>query len=174
MKLVKSLSVAALVLVAMGAGMLTQRYLDGARQASGRPGDKRIDFAMTDVDGKTRRLSEWDGKVILVNFWATWCPPCLREIPGFVQLQAEYGSRGLEIVGVAVDDHDTVRQFVREHGINYPVLVGDEDGSVSRQYGNDMGALPYSILIDRHGRIVETRRGVFPFPEAEKAIKALL
>ena len=170
----KPLVVVVVIVLAVVAGVLTQHYVDGASQAPSVLGQKRIDFTMADIDGRPRHLSEWDGKIILVNFWATWCPPCQEEIPGFVQLQSEYGKQGLQIVGVAVDEVDAVRKFVRDHGMNYPVLVGDEDGNLSREYGNDMDALPYSILIDRQGKIVETRRGIFSSAEVETAIKPLL
>ena len=174
MKAFKALAVIVVVVLALVAGVFARHYLGGGGGASSLLGQKRINFTMADIDGKSRQLSEWDGKVILINFWATWCPPCQREIPGFVQLQSEYGKRGLQIVGVAIDDRDAVREYVHEHGMNYPVLVGDEDGSLSRRYGNDMDALPYTILIDRQGRIVQTRRGGFPHAEAEAAIKPLL
>ena len=109
----KPLVVVVVIVLAVVAGVLTQHYVDGASQAPSVLGQKRIDFTMADIDGRPRHLSEWDGKIILVNFWATWCPPCQEEIPGFVQLQSEYGKQGLQIVGVAVDEsrhHGVVRE----------------------------------------------------------------
>jgi peroxiredoxin len=167
-----SRSVAIVAALAVVAGIFFRHYFVGRSPSV--IGRDRIDFTMADIDGKPRHLSEWDGKVLLVNFWATWCPPCREEIPGFIKLQSQYGAKGLQIIGVAVDDRDAVRKFVHEHGMNYPVLVGDEDGTLSREYGNDIGALPYTILIDRHGRIIATHRGLFALNEAETAIRPLL
>jgi len=92
--------------------------------------------------------------------WSTWCPPCRREIPTFVDLQQEFGSRGLAVIGIAIDQPDKVRQFVKDFGVPYVNLLGDEGGTeVSFDYGNRMGSLPYSAIIDRQGSIVYTHLG---------------
>ncbi|RMG58086.1 MAG: TlpA family protein disulfide reductase [Gammaproteobacteria bacterium] len=117
----------------------------------GRP---RPDFSLPDLDGQQHGIGEWDGKVVLLNFWATWCPPCQKEIPDFMQVRKELGDRGFEVVGVAIDQHDAVADYVDGLGIPYPILQGEADAAeVARRYGNSLGGLPYSVIIDREGRI---------------------
>jgi peroxiredoxin len=116
-------------------------------------GQRRPDFSLPDLEGKLTSISRWDGQVVLVNFWATWCPPCRKEIPGFAELLAHYGKRGFQVIGVAIDRPKAVAQFTGELGIDYPQLVGRAAGAVTDRYGNQQGALPYSVLIDRKGVI---------------------
>ncbi len=133
------------------------------------------DFSLFDADGQQRRMSEWQGKVIVINFWATWCPPCREEIPAFVELQEQYANDGLQFVGVALQEAEEVRDFLEEFNVNYPSLVGTEDViKVAKKLGNDIGALPYTVIIDRHGIISFTHRGPLLKSEAETAIQALL
>lgn len=159
-------------LLALTAGFLINRYVNGANPSALR--QPHIDFALPDLDGKTHHLGEWDGKIIIVNFWATWCPPCRKEIPDFVQLQEKYGTVGVQFVGVAVDQPEAIRDFIRTQPLNYPILVGDEEGSISKQFGNNIGALPYTAVIDRKGKINVTSRGQFHRADVEAAIKELL
>lgn len=159
-------------LLALTAGFLVNQYVNGASRST--IGQQRVDFTLPDLDGKTHHLSEWDGKIIIVNFWATWCPPCRKEIPDFVQLQEKYGAAGVQFVGVAVDQPEAIRDFIKTQPLNYPILVGDEEGSISKQFGNNIGALPYTAVIDRTGKINVISRGQFHRAEAETAIKELL
>ncbi|MGB1192801.1 MAG: TlpA disulfide reductase family protein, partial [Pseudomonadales bacterium] len=109
----------------------------------------RPEFTLPDMDGKQRSIKEWDGKYIVLNFWATWCPPCRKEIPEFIELQEKYGDKNLQFIGVAIDDPEAVRQYAFEMGINYPSLIAEVDGvTLAQQYGNRFGALPYSVIID--------------------------
>jgi len=111
-------------------------------------------LSLPDTDGKLRTLKDWPGKWLLVNFWATWCAPCMHEIPALIATQAKYGKSGLQILGVAMDDPEAVRTLMREQGFNYPSLVGDEQvQTVMEQFGNAIGALPYTLLIGPDGVI---------------------
>ena len=113
-----------------------------------------------DLDGQLRNIKEWDGKVILLNFWATWCPPCLKEIPDFIELQKTYGDQGFQIIGIAVDDEQAVREYVTEIGMNYPAMVVESEGvGLAKRYGNGIGALPYTVIIKRDGEISNTIMG---------------
>lgn len=133
------------------------------------------DFSLLDVDGQQRSVSEWQGKIIVINFWATWCAPCREEIPAFVELQEQYGNDGLQFLGIALQEAEEVRDFLKEFNVNYPSLVGSEDViKIAKRLGNDIGALPYTVIIDRNGIISFTRRGPLHKPEAEKVIQALL
>ena len=136
----------------------------------------RPDFALAELDGTIRAVKEWDGKVIAVNFWATWCPPCKREIPSFNALQRELGPAGMQFVGVAVDDRGAVESYTKDTIIDYPVLVGDEAKTiaVAEQYGNATGILPYTVIIDRKGRIAYVQYGELPEELAREVIKSLL
>lgn len=124
-------------------------------------GDRYQDVVLRDLDGRERRFSEWDGTPRLVNFWATWCGPCVEEMPLLAQINREHAGR-LQVIGVALDDPEAVHSFVRELGVDYPVLLdrpGPEDSSAL--YGNTRGVLPYSVLIDGDGRIHAVKRGSF-------------
>lgn len=120
----------------------------------------RPDLAFRDLDGKAHRLSEWDGRLLLLNFWATWCAPCLKEIPLLVEAQQRHGARGLQIVGIAMDDIEPVRRFAERLRMNYPLMAGQaEIGDAMDQLGDQFGAFPFSVLIAPDGRILERISG---------------
>ena len=136
---------------------------------------RRPDFTLPDVDGNKHSISEWDGKIIILNFWATWCPPCRREMPAFIKLQSKYGKQGLQIIGVGIDQKNLVEEFADTIGVNYPILVGQlEATELTKQYGNHYGQLPYTVFIDRKGIIRAIKRGEVKHDFAEKIIQKLL
>lgn len=144
----------------------------GACMADAKPAN--LDFTMPDLDGKDVRLSSFKGKVILLNFWATWCGPCKAEIPGFVELQDEYGKDGLVIVGYSVDDDaPKAKAFADQFKMNYPVLLGLGREDVQDAYGPIWG-IPASFIISRDGRVCQKHLGIAPKAVFEKEIKALL
>ncbi len=119
-----------------------------------------MQLAMPDPVGKQRKMSEWQGKVLLVNFWATWCPPCVAEMPELEALQAERGSKGLQIVGIGIDSPSNIREFSEKHKITYPLLVGGLQGTeVSRSFGNETGGLPFTVLIGTDGMVKQAYMG---------------
>lgn len=116
-----------------------------------------------DGEGASRSLGQFAGKVVVVNFWATWCSPCREEMPGFVKLQSKWEGRGVQFVGLAQDDAAKVAAFGRELGVNYPLwLGGAEVMDFSRRLGNHLGVLPHTVLLDGQGRVLESRIGVYP------------
>ncbi|RMH15802.1 MAG: TlpA family protein disulfide reductase [Gammaproteobacteria bacterium] len=121
----------------------------------------RPDFILPDLQGKMRNISEWQGKVMVINFWATWCPPCVREMPMFVEAQKRFADQGVQFVGVAIDDPDNVKDFVKDFDANYPLLVGGQEATieVAYQFGNEVGILPYTAVVNRKGRIVFAHMG---------------
>jgi thiol-disulfide isomerase/thioredoxin len=135
----------------------------------------RPDFSLPDLNGTLHPASEWDGKVLVVNFWATWCPPCRKELPMFVELQQRYQSAGLQFVGIAIDSKEAVAEFVTKTPLNYPCLVSEDDGvEVARNFGNSIGALPFTAIVDRKGRILRTKPGEFSRAELERLLGSLL
>lgn len=113
-----------------------------------------------DLEGKTRRIGEWRGKVVLCNFWATWCPPCREEIPMLVALSKEMAPKGAQVVGIALDSVAKVRQFATDYKVTYPLLIAGPDGvDLMRASGNKVGGLPYTAFLDRRGRIARRKLG---------------
>ena len=131
------------------------------------------DFTLSDIYGAKKSLSDFKGKVIILDFWATWCPPCKAEIPHFIELYKEYRNQGLEIIGVALDwnAQRVVAPFVQERGINYTVLLGKKD--VTDLYGGIM-SIPTTFIIDRNGGIRKRYIGYKDKEIFEKEIKKLL
>ena len=132
-------------------------------------------FKLKDLEDKVRDVKEWDGKVLMINFWATWCPPCRREMPAFVQLQKKYKDKGFTIIGIALDEKQAVIDFTDPMGVNYPILMAEQEGIVlSKAYGNNLGVLPFTVIIDRKGNIVHRQRTELTFKQVEGMIQPLL
>jgi len=131
------------------------------------------DFTLDSLAGKPVKLSDFRGKAVLLNFWATWCGPCKIEMPWFVELQKQYGPEGLQIVGVAMDDASPkdIAAFAQDMGVNYPVLIGKE--SVGDEYGG-VQFLPESFYIDRNGKVVDKAFGLKGRGEIEDEIKKIV
>ena len=144
-------------------------------QDSAQPVARVTDFRLQDLSGQPRTLADWQGKLVLLNFWATWCPPCRAEIPLFLDVQRRYAGRGLQIVGISVDHPEAVTRFWQEMAIDYPLLLADETTyELMSSYGNRQGGLPYSVLIGPDGRIVATKLGPYHRRELEPLIEQYL
>lgn len=130
-------------------------------------------WTLRDVDGKSVSSADFKGKVVVLDFWATWCGPCRMEIPGFVELQKAYGNKGLAVVGVSLDKEGgrAVKPFMKQFGINYSVVLGDE--KIIRDYGGIEG-IPTTFVIDRQGRIVSKHIGYVDKTQFEREITRLL
>ncbi|MEO8010345.1 MAG: TlpA disulfide reductase family protein [Dokdonella sp.] len=126
-------------------------------------GDLREDLALPDRNGTTRQLSEWDGKLVLLNFWASWCGPCREEMPLLDAARKRHAVRDLEVIGVAAEDAGPALAFLRDHDVSYPILINSPGDAidVSLRFGNYRSVLPYNVLIARDGRIVATKLGNF-------------
>ena len=115
----------------------------------------------SDVSGKPQAISQWKGKLIVVNFWATWCPPCREEMPELSRLQEQYQGLGLVVLGISTDELDKIREFVKENPVSYPLLSGEIDAmNVGQSLGNDKGVLPYTVIIKPDGNIAKTYFGL--------------
>ena len=144
----------------------------GLKELTPRPAPQ---LALPALGGDKFDFKRLRGKVVLVNFWATWCPPCLKEIPGFIRLQEKYGKAGLQFVGISVDNPEAVARFWQDMKINYPLLLADDTTyDLMAAYGNARGGLPYSVLISIDGTIVATRLGAYDEVELENILQPLL
>ncbi len=141
--------------------------------ASGSAQTQAPDFTLQSLDGKTVRLSDFRGKPVVLNFWATWCGPCKIEMPWFVDFQKQYGPAGVQFLGVAMDDASTkeIAEFAESMKVNYPILIGKE--SVGDDYGG-VQFLPETFYIDRNGKVVDKAFGLKGKGEIEDAIKKIL
>lgn len=119
-----------------------------------------MQVSMKDSAGQQRKMSEWQGKVLLLNFWATWCPPCVSEMPELVALQNEWAGKNLQVVGIGIDSPSNIREFAAKHQITYPLLLGGLEGTeLSRQFGNQSGGLPFTLLIAPDGSVRQAYMG---------------
>lgn len=144
---------------ALGLRKLTAEN-DAARGSLiGRPAPE---ITLTDSNGQPQRLSQWRGQLLLVNFWATWCAPCVHEIPLLIDAQARWRERGFQVIGPALDDSAAAATYASQIAVNYPILLGDAQVSEAmKSLGDTLGALPYSVLIGRDGTIIATQHGEF-------------
>lgn len=165
-------------LLALAAGVATRHWLAAdstSTPPAAAPQPAVAEPTLRDLDGRAHTLAEWRGKVVVLNFWATWCGPCREEMPEFVRLQNELGGQGLQFVGVAIDEADAVRGYLKETPVNYPVLMGDEHApDWADKLGNKLAGLPFSVVFDREGRKVHAITGVFKREEILKIVKPLL
>ena len=156
-----------LVLIAAAAAALAAGLYTAGRVAPDLPAPAPSPVAIAlggltlpDLEGKAQALAQWRGKVLVVNFWATWCGPCREEMPEFVKAQRELGPKGLQFVGIGIDDAAKLRQFAQEVGLNYPALVGGYGAlELSKALGNSLMALPFTVVVDRQGQVVHTQLG---------------
>jgi peroxiredoxin len=176
---------AAVAVVAASSGYFVARILSpppgpgriqpAAATAAELLGQRRPDFTLADVTGQAVSADRFDGRVLLVNFWATWCAPCVEEMPMLSQLQRDYAARGFSVVGIALDEPLRAREFAEELGIDYPLLFGLADAMVvGRRYGNNTGMLPYSVLVDASGIIRWTRLGLLDRSQVEIQLASVL
>jgi thiol-disulfide isomerase/thioredoxin len=164
---------AAVTLAAAGGGAAYHLWL--AEGGSPAVAERLYSTRLPDANGNPQLLDQWRGRVLVVNFWATWCAPCREEIPGFVRLQERHGGRGLQFVGIAIDQPGKVADFAREFRINYPLLIGGmESLDLLRQAGNRQAVLPYTVVIDRDGRVASRQPGGLKESRVEELIKPLL
>lgn len=126
-------------------------------------------------DGKPANSDDWRGKVLVVNFWASWCPPCVEEMPTLDKIAQEYASKNVLIVGIGIDSPSNIRQFLEKTPVSYPIMIGGLDGSaLAKQMGNAQGALPYTVIINAKGKSVFTKLGKISEEELKKAINSAL
>jgi thiol-disulfide isomerase/thioredoxin len=168
------LMIVAVAAIALGLGVLAGHWRATPDAPNGMTPERIYSTTFLDLDNRPQPLERWKGKVTVINFWATWCPPCRAEIPEFVKIQARHAGKGFTFVGIALDEREAVAQFAKDFGMNYPLLLGGAEGS---GFANELGsrsALPFSVILDRQGNIVATRLGTLNEAELEKLLVDLL
>ncbi len=166
------------VLLAAGAAgfALYQHFGTSGHAAGGDSGlpSHRLAFSMPDLAGHVRPVSTWDGKTVLLNFWASWCGPCRQEMPLLVKAQRRYAAQGLQIVGIAIDSPGAARRFARSMHVDYPILVprSQEKGiSLAGAYGDSIGGLPYTVIYGPRGTVLAAHAGELHEAELEALIR---
>ena len=170
-------AIAAAALVAAIAGVaswqLVQRHDDDRKAEADRQAAIAALFAtrFTDADEAPHALADYRGKLLVVNFWATWCGPCKAEMPDLQKVQDDYGARGVEIVGIAIDRAEAVRDFRHDNPIRYPLLIGGVGGAtLARGLGDGEGALPYTAVFDRSGGLIEQHLGALNLADLRRLL----
>jgi peroxiredoxin len=164
-------------LVALAAGLYFGRETGEppTREMRGKDATPLLGVSLPDTTGREQALAQWKGKVVVVNFWATWCVPCREEMPQFVKAQRELGDRGVQFVGIAIDQPDKIDAFAKELNLNYPALVGGYGAiELSKSMGNRLGALPFTVIVDRAGRVAHTQLGPLKDTDLRSIISQLL
>lgn len=137
--------------------------------------DALLALRLPDATGKEQAMAQWRGKIVVVNFWATWCPPCREEIPDFAVVSQAFASAPVQFVGISVDAASKVRAFNDKYQIPYPLLVaGNDILGLAAELGNTARALPFTVIIDRDGKLSHTQLGILHRAELERKIRALL
>ena len=162
-------------LLALLGGALTSQWISKTDLASDTSVKAFFANPWQTPDGKLVNLNEWQGKVLVVNFWASWCPPCVEEMPALDHLQQQYLQKNVLFVGIGIDSPSNIREFLKNTPVSYPIVIGGLEGSnVSKQMGNIQGALPYTVIINAKGKSVYTKLGKIGEDELNKAIKSAL
>lgn len=133
------------------------------------------EFNLSDLSGQQHNISEWRGRILVLNFWATWCPPCLKEIPDFIDLQKQYADKDVQFIGIALEDKEAVAKYAATTRINYPILLGGDNGiTLAHQLGNSVDAVPYTLIVDRQGQIIYRHPGELSKEQLLEIIAPLL
>jgi len=158
--------------LALIAGIATKGLVNLQNQMETTPLE---DFSLKDLKGEVHSISEWQGQVRIINFWATWCPPCRKEIPDLMALQQDYQNRGVTVIGIAIDDPEAVTEFLSTTQITYPLLIATDEGiNLSRQLGNTISAVPFTVIIDAQGIMKYKHQGELNKLDIESIIEPLL
>ena len=136
--------------------------------------EKLMRLTLATPEGKTASLKSWQGKILVVNFWATWCPPCREEMPEFSRAHEKLVGKGVQFVGIGIDTPDNILSFQKKNPVSYPLLMGSYDVlKLTTELGNASSALPFTVILDRQGRIAHTKMGKLDAAELEQLLSPL-
>lgn len=170
-----ALLVAVVGLLSASGGLYFADRKSALPQAAPDAAARLLALQLPDLDNRPQSLAQWKGQVLVVNFWATWCPPCRKEIPEFVALSEKFQDKGVQFVGISIDDADKVRAFRREEKVSYPLLIGTlETMDFADHFGNRAKGLPFTVILDREGRLHHVKLGTLPGPELEASLTSAL
>lgn len=166
------LMVVAMAIVALGVGIAGYHF---GQDQTPSGGFQVLKLRLADADGRPQGMQQWEGKILVINYWATWCPPCLEEMPGFSRLHQQYLAKGVQFVGIGVDLPDKIRHFRDSTKISYPLLVGGMDAvSSSVELGNKHQALPFTAIFDGQRRLLAVKLGRWQEADLERELQALI
>ena len=153
MTMKKGILLLLLTAMVLGSAYGIRRYIKYYTPDTSRAGQLVEDFSLPMLTGKKGKFSDYKGQLILLNFWASWCPPCRKEIPDFIKIQNKYRSKGFTIIGVSIEDKEPTEAYAKKSGINFPVFYGEDEGTaIAKKYG--MIGIPYSLLVDKEQKII--------------------
>ena len=169
------IAIGVVALVALGAGVWFGQSTRGVdKTVESQTASPLLGITLPDPDGKDQALGQWKGKVLVVNFWATWCAPCREEMPMFMRLQDAQRGKGVQFVGIAVDNVEKVRQYAAELKLNYPTLIGGFGAmELSKTLGNSVMALPFTVILDRSGKVAHTQLGPLKEDQLQTILRQL-
>jgi peroxiredoxin len=133
------------------------------------------EFSLPDLSGKQHNINEWKNQVRVINFWATWCHPCLKEMPEFDKFYQQHAKKGVQVIGIALDELEPVQEFITKYKISYPILVSPDEGiKIAHNLGNIVNTVPFTVIVDKKGNIVERKMGTLTGDELAKITTPLL
>jgi thiol-disulfide isomerase/thioredoxin len=171
----KALLLTAVAILALAAGLGTATWHRQPKTPQQGIAEALLQAPLADLKNRPQTLNQYQGKVLIVNFWATWCPPCREEIPHFIEVQRKLGNKGVQFAGIALDHPEQAAAFVQEFGVNYPIFIARINESENmRAMGNHGGGLPYTLIYDRHGKLREKILGGLDKTRLEHLLSPLI
>ncbi len=169
----KSFLIIAFAIFAVVSGMKARTIISASRAEANQL--NLPTFSLPDLSGKARNIKEWQGKILIINFWATWCPPCMKEMPEFEALQNELGKQGVQFIGIALDEPEPAKEFITKKKISYPILIGQDSGiKIAHDLGNVVNTVPFTVIVNKLGKIVKRKMGTLNREEILEIVTPLL
>lgn len=167
--------VALVALAAATAGLVLSQNRSSGRSGDTVDGASVLNLILLDANGGKQSVAQWRGKVLAVNFWATWCAPCREEMPEFSRINEEYAAKGVQFIGIGIDTVDNLRKFNQEMRVSYPLLIGENDAmQASAAVGNKLMALPFTAVLSRKGTVSQVKLGKMGARELKEALERAL